>query len=417
MELRPAGASRSPSPSGAVILMLEGVPREDGVHHRMRGISDGYAGGTDDTVTRVLAHALPPLLIAIGIVFQWLTPPELTGTPFFVAAPLVAAPLFARWVPAFFGAVGIVAATLLHAVAGRVTEAAVAHDLATELATIAFATALAVLINGVVARTRGQLATARGVAEAAQRAVLPTPPARIDGLRLAARYDAAQTDTLVGGDLYGALATSYGVRLIVGDVRGKGLGAIEAVSVILGAFWEAADGEPSLSDVANRLENALVREGTRRQDMDTSEGFATCVLVEIPPGHDRVRVLNRGHPEPLLLGAAGTVTALHPGDFSLPLGLADLGAHAAPPDEWPFPPASTLLLYTDGLSESRDASGVFYGPAGSLEGRSFTSPDRLLAALVADVHRHANGERGDDMALLAVTRPPGRTGRKDTLQP
>ncbi|MER5964292.1 PP2C family protein-serine/threonine phosphatase [Streptomyces sp. NPDC002057] len=375
---------------------------------RMHRISDGYAGGARADATRTLARTLPPLLVAIGCAFQFLTPPELTGTPFFVAAPLVAAPLFAWWVAALFGALGILAATLLHFVAGGT---AAVHDLAMEAATIAFVTALAVLINGVVERARGRLATARGVAEAAQKAVLPTPSGRIDGLRLAARYDAAQSDTLIGGDLYAARPTPYGVRLIVGDVRGKGLGAIEAVSVILGAFWEAADSEPSLPDLANRLENALVREGARREGMDTSEGFTTCVLVEIPPGHGSLRVLNRGHPEPLLLGPAGTVTALRPGEFSLPLGLGDLGPHAAQPDEWPFPPASTLLLYTDGLSESRDAAGAFYEPARSLEGRSFATPDKLVASLLADVHRHANGARGDDMALLAVTRPPPRSSR------
>lgn len=369
-------------------------------------ISGGYAGVSSDGGARILARALPPLLVVIGIVFQLVTPQELTGTPFFAAAPLIAAPLFARWVAVLFGAVGFLSSVLLHLVGGRVLADAAAQHLATDLATIAFATVLAVLIHGMVERGRNQLATARGVAEAVQRAVLPTPPARIGGLRLAARYEAARTDTLIGGDLYAALQTPYGARLIMGDVRGKGLGAIETVTVILGAFWEAADSEPSLPALADRLEKALIRAGERGKAADASECFATCVLAEIPSGGDSLHILNRGHPEPFLLDAAGGVKALHPGEFALPLGLGHLGAGPSRPDRWPFPPDSTLLLYTDGLTESRDAASDFYDPVLHLEGRAFSSPRPLLASIAADVRRHTNGARDDDMALLAVTRSP-----------
>ncbi|WP_405435024.1 PP2C family protein-serine/threonine phosphatase [Streptomyces anulatus] len=374
-----------------------------GGHESMRDISDGYAGGSSADGNRTLARALPALLVVIGIVWQAVTPREITGTPFFTAAPLVAAPLFARWVTAFVGAVGILAAVLLHFVGGRVTEDAAAQYLTTELATIAFATVLAVLIHGVVERARNQAATARGVAEAAQRAVLPAPPARIGGLRLAARYEASRTDTLVGGDFYAALRTPYGIRLIVGDVRGKGLGAIETVAVVLGAFWEAADTEPCLPTLADRLEKALIRGAERRRAPDISESFATCVLAEIPPGQHSLHILNRGHPEPFLLDAAGGITKLHPGEFALPLGLGHLSAHTCRPDQWSFPPGSTLLLYTDGLSESRDAAGDFYAPARHLEGRKFSSPETLLTSVAEDVRRHTNGARDDDMALLAIT--------------
>lgn len=256
-------------------------------------ISDGYAGGSSGGGARALARALPPLLVVIGIVFQLVTPQELTGTPFFAAAPLIAAPLFARWVAVFFGAVAMLAAVLLHLVGGRVLADAADQHLATDLATIVFATALAVLIHGIVERGRSQLATAREVAEAVQRAVLPTPPARIDGLRLAARYEAARTDTLIGGDLYAALQTPYGARLIVGDVRGKGLGAIETVAVVLGAFWEAADSEPSLPAVAYCLEKALIRAGERSKAADISERFATVSWRRFPrreqPAHPQPR--------------------------------------------------------------------------------------------------------------------------------
>ncbi|WP_371637056.1 serine/threonine-protein phosphatase [Streptomyces zaomyceticus] len=378
--------------------------------NRTRGTPDGPPGDTRPGNAGRLARTLPVALLAIGLAFQFSSPRELTGTPFFAAAPLISAPLF-TWAPTvLFGGVGLAALGAQYTITGHMGGVTAIHGLVTELATLAFVTAIAVLLNRVVHRERNRLASARGLAKAAQRAVLPMPERRVGSLRLGARYEAAQQDTLIGGDLYAALSTPHGVRLLIGDVRGKGLGAIETVSVILGAFWEAADREHSLDGVAGSLEHALAREGTRRTGLDDTEGFTTCALVEIPPGHEELRVLNRGHPEPLLLHRDGTVDRLTPQAFSLPLGLGELAPGPGEVTTRAFPPESTLLLYTDGLSEARNAEDVFYDPAAHLSGRTFASPDRLLDALVADVRRFTAGPRSDDMALLAVRRPLSRPG-------
>lgn len=147
------------------------------------------------------------------------------------------------------------------------------------------------------------------------------------------------------------------MRLAVGDVRGKGLGAVEAVAVVLGAFREAAETEPTLEALAQRLERALAREGTRRDSLDAVEGFTTCVLGEIPPGAGTLRLLNRGHPEPLLLHGNGELAVLAPTEPALPLGLGELGGRPDLVQEWAFPAGTTLLLYTDGLTEARDGAG------------------------------------------------------------
>ena len=70
------------------------------------------------------------------------------------------------------------------------------------------------------------------MAAVAQRAVLPTPPARLGDLHIDARYVPAESEALIGGDLYVVQSTPYGIRVMVGDVRGKGLGAVSAVSGI-----------------------------------------------------------------------------------------------------------------------------------------------------------------------------------------
>lgn len=369
-----------------------------------QGNGGGRADGSGSGVTRRVVRVLPVALIALGMVFDVLTPPSFTGSPFFTAAPLIAAPLFTFWATALTGSLAVFAVFVLHILNGTSWKV----EALTELVTVLTVAGLALLINRMVRRSGERLASARGIAEAAQRAVLPRPAERIGGLHVSAWYEAAQADAFIGGDLYAVQETPYGVRLAVGDVRGKGLGAVEAVAVVLGAFREAADTEPTLEELAQRLERALAREGTRRDSLDAVEGFTTCVLGEIPPGVGVLRLLNRGHPEPLLLHANGELAVLAPAEPALPLGMGDLGRWPDLVQEWAFPAGTTLLLYTDGLTEARDGAGDFYDPADRLRGRIFPGPQALLSALSSDVRRHTGGGATDDMALLAVGRPGER---------
>ncbi|MER5892319.1 PP2C family protein-serine/threonine phosphatase [Streptomyces sp. NPDC001876] len=377
-----------------------------GKRDRRRG---GAAGGAR---TRQFVRLLPALMIAAGVVFDLSTPPDVSAIPLFAAAPLIAAPFFS------------LASTIRTAVAAIVTVLAIRlyddtiSDVApvTELLTLVTVSVLALVINGVVRRSNEQLASARVIAETAMRAVLPTPDERIGGLLVAARYEAAQADEFVGGDLFAVVDTPHGVRLVVGDVRGKGLAAVEAVAVVIGAFREAAEQELSLEGVAQRLERALAREGTRRGGLDSMEGFVTAVLAEIPAGSGRLRIVNRGHPEPILLHADGALEVLAPTVPALPIGM-DLGVWPDRSDEWELPAGSTLLVFTDGLSEARGADGVFYDPAARLRGRIFPGPDELLSALTDDVRLHTGGHAMDDMALLAVGRPArGQPERRTTVK-
>ncbi|WP_405747782.1 serine/threonine-protein phosphatase [Streptomyces sp. NBC_01525] len=352
---------------------------------------------------RRVARWLPALLIVVGIVFDLVTPARFTASPFFSAAPLVAAPLYS---------LRNTALTALAALLGELGAAlftGAPHDAnlsATEISTVFVVAVLALGINRVVQLSDARLASVRDVSEAAQRAVLPTPPERVGGLAVAARYVGAQADARIGGDLYAVQETPHGVRLIVGDVRGKGLEAVEAAVIVIGAFREAAEQEATLEAVAGRLERALQREGRRREGLDQYEGFTTAVLAEIPSGERAVlRVLNRGHPPPLLLAPDGGLRTVVPAVHALPLGMSEVAGWPDRADEMFFPAGAVLLLYTDGLTEARNRAGEFYDPVARLRGRAFPDPDRLLDTLVAEVARHTGGAGADDMALLAVQRP------------
>ncbi|WP_338698081.1 PP2C family protein-serine/threonine phosphatase [Streptomyces sp. Q6] len=356
---------------------------------------------SDTGATRTFLRLLPLLLVLCGALYEYFTPAGFSGAPLFSAAPLVAAPFFLLRGTLWTGVLSIVLIIAVH----RRYTGEFGSDVITEILTVATVCALACFINRIVRRNDEQLASARQIAEAAQFAVLPVPAGRIGGLAVAARYEAAQAGAFIGGDLYAVQDTPHGVRVVVGDVRGKGMGAVAAVAVVIGAFREAAEQEGSLEAVAQRLERALAREGTRRSGIDDFEGFTTAVLAEIPHGDTVVRVLNRGHPEPIVLLGDGTVRVVGPDEAALPLGLSELGSRPDRSTVTDFPAGATLLLYTDGLSEARDADGVFYDPATRLGGRLFPGPDELLAALAVEVHAHTGGAATDDMALLAVRRP------------
>ncbi|MEV0281735.1 PP2C family protein-serine/threonine phosphatase [Streptomyces sp. NPDC050610] len=351
-----------------------------------------------------MARWAPAVLIVGGVLFDLLTPPKYTGAPFLSAAPLVAAPLFGRRGTAATAVAAVAAAAGTNAYHRAVNS----FESATKVATVLTVAVLALGINRIVRRSDQQLESARGIAEAAQRAVLPTPPDRIgEGLSVAARYVAAQADARIGGDLYAVQDTPHGVRVIVGDVRGKGLEAVEAVAVVIGAFREAAEQEPTLEGLAARLERALQREGVRREGLDQFEGFTTAVLAEVEVAASDgavLRVVNRGHPPPLLLYADGKAVEATPEVPALPLGMGDLGVWPDRVDVWDFPAGATLLLFTDGVTEARDKRDVFYDPQARLNGRLFDGPDLVLEALAADVARHTGGGTSDDMALLAIRR-------------
>lgn len=348
------------------------------------------------------AWLVPFGLIAAGVVINLATPLGDTFIATFAAAPLVAA---AVWNFRGTVAVGLtslaVQALLVIDKSGLGNYSAVLR-----MVTVALVAALSLGVCSALRRSDRKLASAWSIAEAAQRAVLPTPPARVAGLSVAVRYRAGQAGARIGGDLYAVQETPFGVRMLVGDVRGKGLPAVGTVTVVLGAFREAADREPSLACVAGWIEHALARETGRAGDPDQGEEFVTAVLAEVPSGAgDRVRVVNLGHPPPLLLSVDGRARALDPPADALPLGMGALGSpESASARDAPLARGTLLLIHTDGVTEARNAEGVFYDPLVRLDGCCFPDPDSLLDGLLDDVERHTGGRASDDMALLAVGR-------------
>ncbi|MEU7513038.1 PP2C family protein-serine/threonine phosphatase [Streptomyces sp. NPDC042898] len=208
----------------------------------------------------------------------------------------------------------------------------------------------------------------------------------------------------MGGDFYKALPTQGGVRLVVGDVQGKGLGAVEAASLLLSSFRESAFAAGDLPGVARRLDATMRRYAELRPDSEAADRFATVLLVEIPDGEPIPRILSCGHPAPLVQ-YADTVTTVPIPFPALPVNLPGLENDAFDIVEIPFAPGDRLLVFTDGIGETRDATGEFHPLEGRLPKWADRPAGEVLPLLRDDLARYA-GHRPDDdtTAILPVRR-------------
>jgi serine phosphatase RsbU (regulator of sigma subunit) len=225
-------------------------------------------------------------------------------------------------------------------------------------------------------------------------------------------YAPTEAEGRTGGDLHAVCESPFGLRALIGDVRGRGPEAAAGADALLTAFRAAAPTVRSLRSLAHVLEQAMTRHTLRHDGAAASEDFATAVLAQFSPDGRTLRLVNRGHPAPLLLrpGSVRTLTAARAG---LPLGLRDLAPRRESTLALPFPADGTLLLFTDGTSEARDGQGVFYDPAARLARHGDARPEELVRLLRREVRAHTGARRAgdlDDMALLAV-RPQRRPRR------
>ncbi|MDX3070826.1 PP2C family protein-serine/threonine phosphatase [Streptomyces sp. MI02-7b] len=249
------------------------------------------------------------------------------------------------------------------------------------------------------------LAQVRAVADATQEVLLRPVPRRIRNLEIATLYLAAAPQARVGGDFYAAADTAHGLRLILGDVRGKGLPAVGVSAAVLGSFHEAAYDAPDLGRLARRLDTSLARYNVDVPSPDGSERFATAVIVEIPPTGTQVSVLSCGHP-PAVLVHRNTTRSIEAAAPSPPINLAELVGSDYHVQRIPFAPGDLLLLYTDGVTETRDDQGVFFPLTAWTRATDTTSPPAVLELLHQALLRHSNGRLTDDIACVAIRNTP-----------
>ncbi|MCO5971768.1 PP2C family protein-serine/threonine phosphatase [Actinoallomurus soli] len=249
-----------------------------------------------------------------------------------------------------------------------------------------------------------ELNQVKTVAEVAQQAVLRPLPRQVGPLRLSSLYLAAEDEAQIGGDLYAVTRAHGRTRLIIGDVRGKGLAAVGDAAALVGAFRGAAAQRDGLSELADFLEGSVRSQQADPADPRTlGETFITATLVEIPDDDAVVRLVDFGHPPPLRLHD-DTVSALDVSEPAPPLGLGELADPGHRVETFAFEAGDVLLLHTDGVIEARDSSGRFFPLHERIVGWTGDRPAALIDHLHADLLAYVGGRLTDDAAILAIER-------------
>jgi serine phosphatase RsbU (regulator of sigma subunit) len=239
------------------------------------------------------------------------------------------------------------------------------------------------------------------IAGVLQKALRPRSLPEITGLRVSARFQAAGEAHLVGGDFYDAFETdSDSWTVVIGDVCGKGPEAASLTALARYTIRAASTPESTPSDVLRALHRSVVNDGSEVR-------FLTAALARItaaPNGRDsaRLTIALGGHPPPLALRRDGRVEPLgRPGTL--------LGALADPAVfdvEASLAPGESIVLYTDGMLDSRDRRGADDPGwlAGRLRGANGAGADELAEQLTRLAIERQGGEPRDDIAVLVLQR-------------
>ncbi|GAA3963585.1 PP2C family protein-serine/threonine phosphatase [Actinoplanes auranticolor] len=335
-----------------------------------------------------LGAALVLLVVVSGV--EVADGPQANFVGLYAAVPFLAA-VFAYWQTVLaVGAVATIVGMVFAGTDGRFDTVGMVNVVG-----ITLATGIAAAVATIRQRKDNRIAELLRLAAVAQQAVLRPLGPQVGSLAVAGRYISASAAADIGGDLYEALDTPYGVRIIIGDVRGKGLDAVRLASIVLGSYRHVAFERADLRSIVTDLDRAVARSVG-------DEDFVTAALVEERGG--TLTIVNCGHPAPLLL-RRGQVIALDPPAPAPPLGFMPV----ARPRVERLEPGDRLLLFTDGLGEAR-RDGEFFPTADRAwrllgHGTVGDGLASLETALVDWVH----GQLEDDIALvlLEYTGPDG----------
>jgi PAS domain S-box-containing protein len=265
----------------------------------------------------------------------------------------------------------------------------------------------------------------RRTALAFQTSLLPQQLPSFDGIDVAWRYVPAKPlethgqgiQTQVGGDWYDLIPLSAGrVGIVIGDVEGRGARAAAVMGQLRAALRAFAQDDKPPGEILRKLDEWCRTLGPSPGEAGPDEPdppTVSCAYFVYDAWSRTLRFANAGHDAPLLI-AGGTVAPLEMEHKGLLLGVRSKGVAGAPtyPEETVrLPPGSTLVLYTDGLTDRRhraDGNG-HYTEAEATEmlrqavGRVAGEPAKAIVKAAEDA---VPGDIDDDMAIVVVQTSP-----------
>jgi PAS domain S-box-containing protein len=227
------------------------------------------------------------------------------------------------------------------------------------------------------------------IAQTLQKSLLPDALPEVKGWDLAALYRPAAGGLEVGGDFYDVFAVGDDWIVLIGDVTGKGVDAAALTSLVRHSARIVAEDDPDPAAILARLDRVL------RRQPSLSVCSALCLRLR---GRE-VALGAAGHPLPLLVDADSVAIVGRPGTL---LGAIEDG-------RWHNETATvaegqTLLLYTDGITDTVGADGRFGDDRlHEVAARCGGQPaNELLACLDERLNEFQVGPQADDTAALAL---------------
>lgn len=201
----------------------------------------------------------------------------------------------------------------------------------------------------------------------------------------------------VGGDLYDFFIEGDRFFFIIGDVSGKGVPASLVMAVTCRLFRTVASYFHSAAEIINALNNSLYE--TNEANM-----FVTFFIGILNLKTGRLQYCNGGHNPPIIISPEGKVSYMDI-DTNIPIGV--LGGYEYTESETVLPADSSILLYTDGVTEAENASKKLYTEERlikiikSIEFKD--DPEEVIGTILNDVKKHCgDAEQSDDITILNV---------------
>ncbi len=236
------------------------------------------------------------------------------------------------------------------------------------------------------------------IAATLQASLLPPRLPRLPGVAVASRFRAAGEAHVVGGDFFDVFATGPGDwAIVVGDVSGKGPEAAAVTALARYTVREAAAHEELPSGVLSRLNEAILA-----YQAEGGDRFCTALVGRVRSTTSGARLIlaSGGHPLPLRLSAEGQVEPV--GAPGMLLGIAH--DPVLEDRELELAAGDSLLLYTDGVTETPTASGLLgeRGLAALLENCRGLDAEALVERVDRTVVALQAGAPRDDIAMVAL---------------
>jgi sigma-B regulation protein RsbU (phosphoserine phosphatase) len=200
----------------------------------------------------------------------------------------------------------------------------------------------------------------------------------------------------VGGDFYNFVYKKNEIFIGIGDVSGKGIPAALVMSKLTSEikFFATLNNSPGLA--FNEVNKIFEKECS-------NDFFATALLLKIDTLKGKVTMANAGHHPPLIKRESGKIEEIEGGNT--PLGtVSDIEYEDI---TFQLNKGDSLILYTDGITESSDRHKAEFGLSGLLESlkKNQATPRELLQEILKNIKNHCKGaKQKDDMTVICISR-------------